>query len=371
MTTLTKTNTVNERLPSLDGMRGLAAMLVVLAHAGGSVGWPGWFWLDQLRGTLTGFLGVQIFFVLSGFIITRLLLREKAKSGEISLPRFWLRRALRILPPLALYLAFISVMNALGVLHISTLSQVGSLFFFRNHLTPNDWFNAHYWSLSVEEQFYLVWPLAVAFLKASTLRRIAWAVMVISLISRAILHQQLLEADAWRWLPMHADALMAGALAAMWMQEHEGVVLRPLSVSKQMLHGAALIITLLLCRAASTRYAWVFNPPQGTAVAVLTAIWIVRLVSLREGRFFQLLNSRPLVYLGLVSYSVYLWQQFFTAPANRWPNDVSPWWAHFPLNLLLPVIAGSLCYWLVECPCQRLRKRWESLLGMKTAAAQT
>jgi len=366
--TVTKTNSVNDRLPSLDGMRGLAAMMVVLAHSGGSAGWPDWFLLEQFRSTFTGFLGVQIFFVLSGFIITRLLLKEKAKSGDISLPGFWMRRALRILPPLTLYLAFLAIMNSQGVLHVSDLSQIGSLFFFRNHLSPDDWFNAHYWSLSVEEQFYLVWPLAVAFLKPSLLRRIAWSVIVFSLVSRIILHQQFLPADAWRWLPMHADALMAGALAAFWMEENMGVVLRPLNLRLQLLNGALLITTLLICRAASTRYSWIFSPLQGSLVAAMVGVWIVRLVSIRQGWFYHLLNSRPLVWLGLISYSVYLWQQFFTAPINRWPNDVAPWWAHFPVNLALPILAGALCYLFVERPCQRLRKHWEQLLGPKTNA---
>ena len=356
--TVTKTNSVNDRLPSLDGMRGLAAMMVVLAHSGGSAGWPDWFLLEQFRSTFTGFLGVQIFFVLSGFIITRLLLKEKAKSGGISLPRFWMRRALRILPPLTLYLAFLAIMNSQGVLHVSDLSQIGSLFFFRNHLPAEaDSFNAHYWSLSVEEQFYLIWPLAVAFLKRSLLKRIAWSVFGVSLICRILLHQDYFPYDAWRWLPMHADALMGGAMAAIWMEEHEGFTIAPLNYKLQMLNISALLFTLLISRASSTRYSWIFSPIEGSLAAVLTAFWIVRLVSLREGWFFRLLNSRPMVWLGLVSYSVYLWQQFFTGHPENWSSGVSPWFAYFPINLLLPVIAGSLSYSLVERPCQVIRKR--------------
>ncbi|HSJ02211.1 MAG TPA: acyltransferase, partial [Verrucomicrobium sp.] len=180
--------TESGRLPSLDGLRAIAALLVVFAHSHVTVGWPGWRLLEELRKTLSGFVAVQMFFVISGFIITRLLLNERTKVGSISLRRFWGRRFLRIVPPLAVYLACLSLLKALGAIEVSTLSQVGSLFFFRNHLPETDLFNIHCWSLSVEEQFYLIWPFCVAFLPLDKLRRVAWMVMVVAFLTRAAMN---------------------------------------------------------------------------------------------------------------------------------------------------------------------------------------
>ena len=350
------------RLPSLDGLRGVAALMVVFAHSQATEGWPDWRLLEELRKTASGFLGVQIFFVISGFIITRLLLTEKTAIGQISLKRFWGRRFLRIMPPLAVYLGCLSLLKHMGVIHLTTLSQLGSLFFFRNHLPQTDSFNAHCWSLSVEEQFYLAWPFCVAMVSSQTLRKIAWAVIVVAFLSRSVANA--MGSTEWRWLIYHADCLMAGALGAFWLQMHGPAAVKPLSTRSMVGHFLAFVAILMLSRASATSLSRLFAPIQPTAVTLFGACWIVRLVSVRQGIVFRFLNLRLMVWLGVISYSVYLWQQLVSSTATHWLNG-APWFAHFPMNVVMSIVAGALSYYLLERPLQALRHRWDAWLGVK------
>ena len=154
---------ISTRLPALDGVRALAVLLVMLSHSL----WrfpetaPWLPWLAQ------GALGVQLFFVLSGYLITTLLLRERDRTGRISLSSFYMRRARRILPAFLAYVAVIALLQALGLLNIPlryyayVLSQTWNYQVLWNpSVDPTGhWYFGHYWSLALEEQFYLLWPL--------------------------------------------------------------------------------------------------------------------------------------------------------------------------------------------------------------------
>ena len=145
------------RIPSLDGLRTLSIFLVIALHTiqryainhTVSTVWYGIF---------NGSTGVLIFFVISGYLITRLLLNEHQKSGSISLRGFYLRRAMRILPPLYVYVAVLLILGWAGRLAITKLDIVSALFFFHNYAPSSMWALEHFWSLSTEEQFYLIWP---------------------------------------------------------------------------------------------------------------------------------------------------------------------------------------------------------------------
>jgi peptidoglycan/LPS O-acetylase OafA/YrhL len=125
------------RLPTLDGLRAIAVGIVFLSHVSNSNGSPAW--LAAVARFFPGDVGVQIFFTISGFIITHLLLREQERNGRIALTAFWLRRALRILPPLIMLLLALQVLDATGWLPVEHSSQWASLFFVRNHM-PGGWF---------------------------------------------------------------------------------------------------------------------------------------------------------------------------------------------------------------------------------------
>ena len=145
------------RLPGLDGLRAIAVALVVFHHLcsqGTLASWP------RLAAALKhGSFGVQVFFVLSGFLITWLLLREEQRSGTIDLRRFYFRRSLRILPPAFFFLGMMLLLTVFGLVSIGSRDFLFSFLFIRNAYGPGGSPEvAHFWSLAVEEQFYLTWP---------------------------------------------------------------------------------------------------------------------------------------------------------------------------------------------------------------------
>jgi peptidoglycan/LPS O-acetylase OafA/YrhL len=161
------------RIPSLDGLRALSIFLVVSLHTlqrysiDHRVAW-GWYAL------FNGACGVEIFFVISGFLITSLLLQEQRKRGAFSLSGFYLRRAFRILPPLYFYIGFVVLLGIGGRITLNRSDIVSSLFFFHNFSRDATmWPLEHLWSISVEEQFYLIWPFILFIcIRHSGLRRV-------------------------------------------------------------------------------------------------------------------------------------------------------------------------------------------------------
>jgi len=147
-------------LPTLDGWRALAILAVIFHHANlFSAGPLSDQWIFQ-----NGYEGVDVFFAISGLLICWRLLDEESRRGRISLRNFYIRRAFRILPPAVIYLIAIAILSAIGLIHASAKELLASLLFFRNylvqlgHFSVSPWFTGHFWSLSVEEHFYLLLP---------------------------------------------------------------------------------------------------------------------------------------------------------------------------------------------------------------------
>src|SRR6202167_2318501 len=158
------------RIPTLDGLRAVAIIVVIANHAGLAAGG-------------LGHLGVMIFFALSGYLITKRLLDEYRINGRISLRNFFLRRALRFLPPAFPFLAVVSVLASLGVIVCSASDIRGALLFYINYLHSTGYV-AHLWSLSVEEHFYLLWPCALICFGVLTGWRTAAALAIAVLLWR-------------------------------------------------------------------------------------------------------------------------------------------------------------------------------------------
>jgi len=141
-----------KRITTLDGWRGVAISLVIAEHAG-------WERFPHQLWNGLGSLGVDIFFVLSGYIITTRLIQERAATGTISLSSFYVRRAFRILPVVGCYIAVLAVLSLFLPMDVRASQLAGSLFFFRNYQFAATWtgiYTAQFWSLSIEEHFYLL-----------------------------------------------------------------------------------------------------------------------------------------------------------------------------------------------------------------------
>jgi peptidoglycan/LPS O-acetylase OafA/YrhL len=213
------------RIPSLDGLRAVSIGLVLALHTlqRYNVKHP----MSRIwYGIFDGGTGVLIFFVISGFLITTLLLQEQQKRGSISLRGFYFRRALRILPPLYLYVVVLLLLGLAGRLVVTKIDIYSALFFFHNYAAGAMFSLEHFWSLSIEEQFYLIWPFVLIWClrrpgeegkrKAA---RVALAVVVLSPILRVVSFAH--SPHIWGYLHnpysfhVHADSLMFGCLIAL------------------------------------------------------------------------------------------------------------------------------------------------------------
>lgn len=168
--------------PVLDGFRGIAILIVLAGHS--VIGLP-------VAKYVVGNVGVTIFYVLSGFLITTLLLKEKIKRGGISFKHFYMRRALRILPVVILFLIVLAILNAVFHLRLTLVSFLASAFYVRNlplNYGPGTWYNGHLYSLSVEEQFYFVFPVLIVFFTKQYIKIVCAIILLIPLFQYLVYH---------------------------------------------------------------------------------------------------------------------------------------------------------------------------------------
>ena len=337
--------------PALDGLRGIAILAVLAVHTHHIFGW------SILKG---GNVGVDIFFVLSGFLITALLLEEWQVNGEISLKGFYWRRALRLVPALlvvlvSLYL-FADVFLPIGEAGATTRSiPVAFLYasdfglaFFQLRLGALQ----HTWSLAMEEHFYLVWPLfLVAALKLGASRKrlvvLTLSLAVASAIHRAVLHQLgALPVRTYYGIDTRADALLIGCAAGMCVCWG---FLRARSFRSLIVPAIGFIILLMV----ATNYASSFMHLGGfTLLAIAAAIVLVWVVLVPSSYLPRLLEFGPLVWIGRISYGLYLWHY----PIFKASSLLRLAWSQQLFLAVLATLAMTcLSYYLIERPALRLK----------------
>ncbi|WP_166784097.1 acyltransferase family protein [Cryobacterium suzukii] len=349
------------RLAGLDGLRALAVIAVAIYH----------FFPATLPG---GFIGVDVFFVISGFLITGLLVSEHTRTGRISLRRFWQRRARRLVPPLipvVLFSCTIAFLIGGDVLVGLGAQLVGATTFGYNWVSiagDASYFSANQppllrnlWSLAVEEQFYLVWPLlllAVLLIRRARLRlALVTTLFVASALWMGLLYQP--GADPTRVYygsDTHSFGLFAGAALALLLRRPSGQR-NELPRLRPWLGGAAVLAIVAFA---------LWLPEDGTAtyrgglVAVSLATAVAIWAGVRGGQFGRLLDAAPLRYLGERSYGIYLWHwPVLVLVQLLWPAS-SPAGSLLPIGLVSTVItlamAGMSYRWL-ELPIRRVGVR--------------
>jgi peptidoglycan/LPS O-acetylase OafA/YrhL len=297
-----------------------------------------------------GALGVRIFFTISGFLITSLLLDELNHSGGISIKKFFLRRALRIFPAYYGYLVIISLCTAIGWISLRPGDLVASLTYTINYHYDRSWWVGHAWSLSVEEQFYLLFPLLLAFLgrKAATLGAVS--VVVLAPIVRVILLSTPGgRSAAGEAFPAVADTIAMGCLLALvepWLARQP----KYLDVLRSRYFALVPLTVVVLNMNPGGR---IRAGLLETIIAFLIVLMIDRWVRFPDGPSGRLLNSRPFVKVGILSYSIYLWQQPFLTRSVSGPLQ------RFPVNLICLAVTAWLSYKFIEQPFLTIRKRLE------------
>ncbi len=341
-------------IPSLDGLRAISFLLVFVAHAG-------------LGDMVPGGLGVTIFFFLSGFLITTLMRNEYERSGRVSFRNFWLRRALRILPPF--YLVLIALTLAAPLLDPSHPLRPGAVAARALHIT-NYWViyrgnvgeppgSGVYWSLAVEEHFYLVFPLIFVGLQRLRMPQRSqaitfWCICLAVLLWRVFLvtMYNVSENRTYMASDTRLDSIMYGCALAVWCNP---VIDRPdLDRGKwKWLYVPGAILVLLICLVIRNE---VFRETlryslQGGALTVL----FVAAIRFHDQWPFSWLNVRVLEFLGVLSYSLYLLHLGIIIGVQNAIPAVNPA-IQGGLALAISVALAWFIYLVIERPCARLRR---------------
>ncbi|MEP6691942.1 MAG: acyltransferase [Gemmatimonadaceae bacterium] len=339
-------------IPSLDGLRALSICLVLVTHVAGTRGAPIAESINQLFDW--GALGVRVFFVISGYLITHLLLTEQTRTGAIELARFYLRRTLRIFPPYYVYLVTVLVLGAAGVIAPQPVSALVHAFTYTtNYARAMSWELGHSWSLSVEEQFYLLWPVALALCS----RRRAWIVPALAVVLCPLFRVAEFHSAHSAWVDKSfetaADALASGCLLALFAPR-----LRQWRAYRALQDGVwfAAVPAVVLGALALGRHPHLSFLAGHAFANIGIALSVHWCIVHANGRVGRVLNSRPMTALGRVSYSLYLWQEIFL---NRYGTA---WVNSFPANLLLALTAAIASHYLVERPALRMRPRVERVV---------
>ena len=349
----------------LDGIRGMSILFVLLCHG-------------QIIGDGFGFIGVNTFFVLSGFLITCLLIEEYDKTNRISFSKFYTRRALRLLPALlvmlALFVIFSFILDPHGRAVREFHEALFALFYSTNWTTiyhiGRHISLAHTWSLSIEEQFYIFWPLLLLLGLKRTASRpslLCWILLgvFLAVLGRIAVNMVCTTNIAGNILPVdpnrlfmgtdtRADSLVlgcfAGTLVSSNMLPHPAWFLKSLlAVAILAIPGLVWLATLWTVSPFMIHYGWFL-------ASVLAMCLILHLIAARVSLLHWILENRFLVFTGKISYGLYVWH--FPILKTMQLHNLP--WEHLRY-LLVVVPVALLSYYVIELPCLRLKKRFQKV----------
>lgn len=343
------------RIVELDGLRALAVAGVIASHAAKTAGHvPRWVQSVCFH----GWWGVDLFFVISGFVITRLMIAEKTRTGTIDLRAFWSRRSWRILPASGMYLVFVGlVWSRISGEPISGRAIVAAATF-TLPLTDWEWITAHFWSLAVEMQFYAIWPLV--FRRAARAEHWGQNVILAMPLVRAAAFTVLGDTAVDNSILGTADRLAAGCLlATVPMHKYRGGWVWSIGL---VLLGLGGMLSMKAYGETWPVAEFVFGGSYRTLI--FAGVVATALVAHASGKA-TILRARPLVWVGSISYSLYLMQQPFFNVA-----DSANWACLWPRNVMCAIVAGVLLHYLVERPTMRTRpasfpENWSRPMAMK------
>jgi peptidoglycan/LPS O-acetylase OafA/YrhL len=348
-------------VPALDGLRGVAVLLVMASHVRYAVPetFAGFNFNEKVQG---GFLGVDLFFVLSGFLITALLLREQGDRGAVRFGSFYGRRALRLLPALYVLLAAHALYAWVAGLswENEVMTTKWALVYATNwqaawHLFTVSPGLGHLWSLAIEEQFYLVWPaILIAFLGLKRNANVAIAAIVVAIVA-VVVHRFVLYDDGVFVLSLfvrtdtRADSLLVGALlASLWVRRK--------TPTRGLAPAAWVATVVIVAFVVASEPSSAFLYKGGFTIFAIAAAVLVLATIDSDWIGNRLLSWSPLRLAGRVSYGLYLWHlAVFVAVYNEGASW-SPW-TRAVVSLGLTILFTAVSWKLVESPALRLKAR--------------
>jgi peptidoglycan/LPS O-acetylase OafA/YrhL len=341
-------------LPTLDGWRALSIGLIILHHSQIQITAP---IIGPLLQSLAKFgeVGVELFFAISGLLICSRLLEEESRFGQIRLKGFYLRRVFRILPPALFYLLVVAILAALHVIPVSPADWFASLFFFRNYLMvveylrhsplPLHWYTGHFWSLSMEEHFYLVLPAVLVVFKRTRRWVLAGMAISVAVWRMVLVHVMHHEYQFNFRTDTHVDALLIPAAIALAMypltrKQADGKYIPAWSFPMFLVMELLLLTNRVPC----------FFTLQGILLPLLILSTVLHPNTV-QGR---VLESRPLRWIGWISYGLYLWQQLFFGVNFVGSPPGLVLLRQPPVNLAALLVCAGFSYYAIEKPFIRL-----------------
>jgi peptidoglycan/LPS O-acetylase OafA/YrhL len=355
------------RIKSIDGLRALSIIMVLLGHAGETMpaGITDNFFFRSISDSA---LGVNVFFVISGYLITKLLLIEQEKTGKVNLKHFYLRRIFRIFP---IFYVYILVLIGLKLFFIKDIFNdyksvvIAGLYLWNytellnfNPGAKGGWFFGHFWTLAMEEQFYLLWPIAF---KLCSNRQLLKKMVLIIIILMPLLRVATyvlfpkLRAQIGVMLPTNGDAILIGCWGAL-IECQAGFAQKYLKLFQSKLVPVSIFIFLFVISPLLTlRFKGAYDLPVGKSLLNISILYILFWSIYVPTYFARILNTKLLVQIGILSYSIYIWQQLILTPR------IDTWFNKFPQNFVVVFIAGFLSYYIIEKPILKLKDRFKDI----------
>jgi|GEM_PF-2296750 peptidoglycan/LPS O-acetylase OafA/YrhL len=359
-------------IPSLNGLRAISVLLVLVSHLQHTGGLPEYYEPIVKKFIGLGSSGVYFFFIISGFLITHLLIREYQFSNTIDFRKFYVRRFLRLAPVLVLYLFAVGLFDFFSAeLFISATEYIEALFYLSN-LDIGYWSNIHitytkmlrhFWSLAAEEQFYLIWPIVLFFVIRKKYFKYIIPILLLIAFTGTTLSGGLLHLHNETHISIlyiigkvlsSFDGFAIGCLIGILFHK------KPEWINKFKGHSVVCSIAFLLLIATTLDFNFGFVESIPLVLFRYMCIVYILLYSLMStGSFwYKILNTRIFNYVGLLSYSLYVWHMFFFT----WKEEPYAYQhTKFPVNLLLTVVVGIISYELFEKKFLLLKERFRVL----------
>ncbi|WP_299254861.1 acyltransferase [uncultured Cytophaga sp.] len=349
-----------KKIPSINGLRAISIFMVLFHHLEvqhilmwdlSSIKWM----IPFVHFIQDGQLGVNVFFVISGFLITTLLLQEEYLTKTVSIKKFFIRRTLRIFPAYFFLLLIYAILQFVGYLNIPMEAWLTAVTYTKYFNWDIDWFTAHAWSLSVEEHFYLLWPCI--FILGNVYRK--YVVIIILIIVPTL--RLLVGLNTYSWfneltLFARIDAIAMGCFFALYQKQ----IINLLHGKWLYIFGSSIVALFslsLVFHYFSNNHIELFLMPIAATIGIIAnlAIALLMMYSIfgNKGYWFKMLNLRFFNFIGILSYSIYLWQQLFMIKSEHWYNQ-------FPANIVCILMAALASYYLIEKPFLRLKSRFQS-----------
>ena len=347
-----------KRIPSLDGIRAFLLFIVVTSHLTGTANFP----ITELSSVVVTDLAFRAFFVISGYLITGILFNDIAKRKQVSLGKFYFRRVLRLFPAFYGYVAVVLVLHYVVELPLRDGDIFHAITYTMNYHRDRAWSLGHSWSLSVEEQFYLLWPLVLFLLGAARGIKVA-ALFVLAGPALRLGSYYLFPASRdgiGETFATIADSIAVGCVLApgrKWLNEN---------AFYSRFRGSLffLIVPALLVAATRTSHYPRLHMVIGqTTMNVGIALVVDWCITYPDGKVGRIINWKPFVMIGTWSYSMYLWQQLFCNRTSDWVMCA------FPQNLVLTAAVGLCSFYIIEKPSLRLREWLEPRIFARAPAA--